>query len=231
MTLRRVLLKISGQALGNRGIEADSLASLVREVKDAAESGAQIGVVLGGGNILRGKDLDVPSIRRPIRDRMGMLATVVNALALVDSLQDAGVPARVLTATPMPGIGEPFRMERARDLLESGHVVAFAGGSGLPYFTTDTAAAMRALEIGAAALLKATKVDGVYSADPVDNPDAERYDSLTFDEVLRQDLKVMDLTAITLCRENRLPVHVFKMDVPGNMRRVIEGESIGTRVG
>jgi uridylate kinase len=228
---RRVLLKISGQALGDSGIDADALESLTREIADAAETGAGIGVVLGAGNLLRARDLDLPRVRRDVQDRMGMLATIVNALALADSLTDAGRPAEVFTANPMPAIAEPFRMERAITLLDRGRVVLLAGGTGHPYFTTDTAAALRALEIGADALLKATKVDGVYSADPEKDPDAVRYDTLTYDEVLRKGLGVMDLTAITLCRENGLPVHVFDMGVPGNMRRVILGEEVGTRVG
>ncbi|MHC4858860.1 MAG: UMP kinase [Planctomycetota bacterium] len=229
--LRRVLLKISGQALGDTGIDGEALETLTREIKDAAATGAGIGVVLGGGNLLRARDLELPRVRRAVRDRMGMLATIANALALADSLSDAGQPAEVFTATPMPAIAEPFRMERARTLLDRGRVILLAGGTGHPYFTTDTAAALRALEIGAEALLKATKVDGVYSADPHEDPDAVRYDKLSYDQVLKMELGVMDLTSITLCRENGLPVHVFDMSVPGNMRRVILGEEVGTRVG
>jgi uridylate kinase len=229
--LRRVLLKISGEALGSPGIDAGDLSNLVREIDAAAETGAQIGIVLGGGNILRARDLSVPSIRRPVKDRMGMLATVVNGLALADALLSAGRPARVLTATHLSGVAERFRMERAVELLEAGEVVVFAGGTGLPFFTTDTAAAMRALEIGASALLKATKVDGVYSADPVDNPDAVRYDEISYSRFLELGLKVMDLTAVTLCRENGLPVVVFDMGVEGNMRRVVQGERVGSRIG
>ncbi len=228
--LRRVLLKISGQALGDRGLEAESIGSLVRQLTDAVATGAEVGVVLGGGNLLRARDLDLPTVRRPVKDRMGMLATVVNALAAADALLSAGQPAVVMTATPMLGVAEHFRMEAAREHLAEGRVVFLAGGTGHPYFTTDTAAALRALEIDADALLKATKVDGVYSADPVDNPDAVRYDELSYDDVLRQKLKVMDLTAITLCRENHLPVHVFDMGVPGNLGRVIRGEPVGTRI-
>lgn len=229
--LRRVLVKVSGEALGPRGLVAESLSALAGEIRAAAEAGTEIGVVLGGGNLLRARDLDLPSVRRPVLDRMGMLATVVNALALADTLIDQGRAAVVLTATPMPAIAEPFRMERARELLASGAVVLLAGGTGHPWFTTDTAAALRALEIGADALLKATKVDGVYSADPVANPDAVRYDSLDYDDVLRMRLGVMDLTAITLCRENRLPIRVFDMGVPGNLLRVVRGETVGTLVG
>ena len=229
--LRRVLLKVSGEARGPKGLVADSVCRLTEEITAAAAEGAQIGVVLGGGNLLRGRDLDLPFVRRPVKDRMGMLATIVNALALAEAIRDAGRAAEVFTATHMPGIAEPFRMERVREALEAGAVALLSGGTGHPYFTTDTAAALRALEIGADALLKATKVDGVYSADPVDNPDAVRYDSISYDRVLAERLGVMDLTAITLCRENRLPVHVFDMSVPGNLRRVVLGESVGTRVG
>jgi uridylate kinase len=228
--LQRVLVKISGEALGARGLNAESISLLVSQITEAVATGAEIGIVLGGGNILRGRDLDLPDVRRPVKDRMGMLATVVNALAAADSLIAAGQPAVVLTATPMPGVAEHFRMETAREHLAAGKVVFLAGGTGHPYFTTDTAAALRALEIGADALLKATKVDGVYSADPVDNPDAVRYDALSYDQVLEQKLGVMDLTAITLCRENHLPIHVFDMRVPGNLARLISGEAVGTRV-
>jgi uridylate kinase len=229
--LRRVLVKISGEALGPRGLVAGSVSALAGEIRAAAEAGTEIGVVLGGGNLLRARDLDLPSVRRPVLDRMGMLATVVNALALSETLASQGRAAVVLTATPMPAIAEPFRMERARELLDAGTVVLLAGGTGHPWFTTDTAAALRALEIGADALLKATKVDGVYSADPVGNPGAVRYDSLDYDDVLRMRLAVMDLTAITLCRENRLPIRVFDMGVPGNLLRVVRGEPVGTLVG
>lgn len=229
--LRRVLVKVSGEALGPRGLVAESISTLAGEICAAADAGSEIGVVLGGGNLLRARDLDLPSVRRPVLDRMGMLATVVNALALAETLQSQGRAAVVLTATSMPGVAEPFRMERARELLSAGSVVLLAGGTGHPFFTTDTAAALRALEIGADALLKATKVDGVYSADPVANPDAVRYDSLGYDDVLRMRLSVMDLTAITLCRENRLPIRVFDMGVPGNLRRVVRGEAVGTLVG
>lgn len=228
--LRRVLVKISGEALGARGIDGDALTTLTGELLSAVRTGAQMAVVLGGGNILRARDLKTPLIRRPVKDRMGMLATVINALAAADALIDAGCKAAVLTATPMAGVAEPFRMERACALLDEGAVVFLAGGTGHPYFTTDTAAALRALEVGSEALLKATKVDGVYSADPVDNPEAVRYDVLTYDQVLEQSLGVMDLTAITLCRENDLPVHVFDVKVPGNLARVVAGEPVGTRI-
>jgi uridylate kinase len=226
----RVLLKISGEALGPRGLTDSAITSLVSEVRDAASTGAGLGIVLGGGNLLRARDLDLPFVRRPVKDRMGMLATVVNALALGDALESAGQRASVFTATHMPGIAEPFRMEAVRERIGDGHVVLLAGGTGHPYFTTDTAAALRALEIGADALLKATKVDGVYSDDPVENPDAVRYDTLTYDRVVELDLKVMDLTAVLLLRDHGVPIQVFDMGVPGNMRRVISGEPIGTRV-
>ncbi len=229
--LRRVLVKVSGEALGPRGLVAEAVDRLALEVHAAAATGAQIGIVLGGGNILRARDLDLPSVRRPVQDRMGMLATIVNALALREALVHRGCPAEVLTATPMPGVSEHFRLERADEWLSGGRVVLFAGGTGHPYFTTDTAAALRALEIGADALLKATKVDGVYSADPIDNPGAVRYDSLSYDEVLRLGLQVMDLTAVTLCREGRLPIRVFDMGAAGNLRRVVAGEPVGTLVG
>lgn len=228
--LGRVLVKISGEALGSPGLDAGMLSNVTREIMDAAATGVGIGIVLGGGNLLRARDLDLPQVRRPVKDRMGMLATVVNALALAESLTYAGGKATVLTASPMPAVAESFRMERARQLLDRGHVVLLAGGTGHPFFTTDTAAALRALEIGAEALLKATKVDGVYSADPVDNPDAVRYDNLDYDRVLAMGLGVMDLTAITLCRENRLPVIVFDAGVAGNFAAVIRGEPIGTRI-
>jgi uridylate kinase len=229
--LRRVLLKISGEALGKKGLEEGAVRRLAEEIGRAVKAGSSVAVVLGGGNLLRGRDLDLPFVRRPVKDRMGMLATVVNALAMAEALREAGRKAEVFTATPMPGIAEPFRMERVREALDSGVVAILAGGTGHPYFTTDTAAALRALEIGADALLKATKVDGVYSADPVDDPRAVRYDSLDYDEFLESRLSVMDLTAITLCRENGLPVYVFDMGVAGNLGRVVGGEKVGTRIG
>lgn len=226
----RVLLKASGEALGARGLQSESILALATEIALAADD-ASIGVVLGGGNLLRGRDLDLPFARRPVVDRMGMLATVVNALALAEALRHLGRPAEVHSALPMPGVAEPFRMERVRTALDEGVVVLLAGGTGHPYFTTDTAAALRALEIGADALLKATKVDGVYSADPAVDPTATRFSELSYDQVLEMRLAVMDLTAITLCRENRLPIHVFDMEAPGALRRVIRGEPVGTRVG
>jgi len=229
--LRRVLLKVSGEALGPRGLHSGAVGALTREIVAAAETGCGIGIVLGGGNLLRARDLDLPTVRRPVKDRMGMLATVVNALALGESFRAAGRPAEVYTATPMPGVAEPFRMERVREALDGGTIALLAGGTGHPFFTTDTAAALRAREVGADALLKATKVDGVYSADPVDNPDAVRYDGLSYARVLDLELGVMDLSAVLLCRDGGIPIHVFDMGVPGNMRRVIEGEAVGTRVG
>ncbi|PIE23761.1 MAG: UMP kinase [Planctomycetota bacterium] len=231
MRLNRVLLKISGEALGrSEGVSLDpSMArSLAEQVKEVQELGVEIGIVVGGGNILRGALFSEAGTKRPTADQMGMLATVINALALSDALERMGVDTRVCSAVDVNPVAEPFIRRRAIRHMEKGRVVLLAGGTGNPYFTTDTAAALRAMEIGADALLKATKVDGIYDKDPMRHDDAERFDALTFEEALGRGLKVMDATAMTLCRENKLPIVVFDLFQPGNMARVVRGEKLGT---
>jgi uridylate kinase len=232
---RRVLLKLSGEALeGSRGagIEARTLGLVAGELAEVARLGAEVAVVIGGGNFFRGlSGLAEIGIERSTGDTIGMLATVMNCLAMGDALEQRGQRACVLTAVGMGPVAERFSRRRAVAALEAGQVVLLAGGTGNPYFTTDTAAALRALEIGAEVLLKATKVDGIYDKDPVKHPDASRFAHLGYQEVLDRRLQVTDLTAITLCRENRLPLVVFDLAGEGNIRRVVEGDpSVGSWV-
>jgi uridylate kinase len=213
------------------GIDLDVLASLADQVKSVHESGVQIALVIGGGNIYRGATATVDTgIQRATADQMGMLGTVINALAMQDALERRGVPTRAMTALPMASIAEPYIRRRAIRHLEKGRVIIPAAGTGHPYFTTDTAAALRALEIGADVILKGTKVDGVYSADPEVDASARRFDSLTIDDAVKQGLKIMDAAALSLCMDNRLPVIVFNLLDTGNLLRVVRGESIGTTV-
>ncbi len=230
---RRVLLKLSGEALmggTGYGIDPAILDSLATQLKPIAASGAQIAIVVGGGNIFRGLAAASSGMDRAQADYMGMLATVMNALALQDSLERHGVFTRVMSAIEMQAVAEPYIRRRAIRHMEKGRVVIFAAGTGNPYFTTDTTAALRALEIGADCLMKATKVDGVYDADPITNPSATKFDELTYLEVLNRGLKVMDNTAISLCMDNALPIIVFNMDTEGNIARALEGERVGTIV-
>jgi uridylate kinase len=227
----RVLLKISGEALlGDRpyGVDPEFCSFIARELKSTYEIGAEIAVVVGGGNIFRGLAAAANGMDRATGDYIGMLATVMNALALQDALEKAEVPTRVMTAIAMNEVAEPYIRRRAERHLEKGRVIILAAGSGNPYFTTDTAAALRALEIGAEVILKATKVDGVYDSDPLTNPRARRYDHLTYAEVLADRLQVLDSTAVSLCMENDLPIVVFELNRPGNIRRVVQGEKVGT---
>lgn len=212
------------------GIEPAVLEQIALEVRDVHELGVQIGIVIGGGNIFRGVKGSTQGMDRAGADYMGMLATVINALALQDALEHAGVFTRVQTAIEMKEIGEPYIRRRAIRHLEKGRVVILAGGTGNPYFTTDTAAALRAMELHAEVILKATKVDGVYDSDPMTNPDAKMFDSLTYLDVLKRDLKVMDSTAISLCKDNDLPIVVFNLRTPGNVKRVVCEEGVGTLV-
>jgi uridylate kinase len=231
---KRVLLKVSGEAFSGasgRTIDPEAVAALAREIADAHALGAEVAVVNGGGNILRGQEASVEGIGRATADYMGMLATMINALALQDVLEARGVATRVLSALEIRTVAEPYIRRRCMRHLEKGRVVILAGGSGHPYFTTDTTAALRGTEIGAEVLLKGTKVDGIYDRDPVEHRDARRFGRLTFEEVYRRKLKVMDLTAITMCEENHLPIVVFDMGVPGNLVRVLAGEEVGTTVG
>ncbi|MEB3204182.1 MAG: UMP kinase [Candidatus Sericytochromatia bacterium] len=230
---RRILLKLSGEALmGGQGYGIDPavIGQLAREVAELRADGVEVALVVGGGNIFRGLAASANGMDRSTADYMGMLATVMNCLALQDGLEKVGVRTRVQSAIAMHEVAEPFIRRRAVRHLEKGRVVIFAAGTGNPYFTTDTAAALRAAEIGAEVLLKATKVDGIYDADPRKNPDAVRYDHVSFREVLSRDLKVMDATAFSLCRDTGMPIVVFDMSVDGNIARVVRGEPIGTMV-
>jgi uridylate kinase len=231
--VQRILLKLSGEALmGSRGygVDASAVGTVAREIQDVLRPGLQAALVVGGGNIFRGIQADGQGIDRVAGDHMGMLATVINGLALQDALEKRGVPTRLMTAIPMPSVAEPFIRRRAVRHLEKGRVVIFAAGTGNPYFTTDSAAALRAIEIQAGCLFKATKVDGVYSADPKRDPSAVRFPRISYREILDRGLKVMDATAISLCMENGIPIRVFDLFVPGNIRRIVEGEDIGTLV-
>jgi len=230
---RRVLLKVSGEGFcrsGGSGIDPEALRTLAEQCRDVNRLGVELAVVVGGGNFIRGQDVARQGINRATADYMGMLATVINALALMDALEAMDVVTRVQTAITMADVAEPYIRRRAIRHLEKGRVVILAAGTGNPYFSTDTTAALRATELGADVLLKATKVDGVYSDDPLVNPNAQRYEALSYSDILSKNLRVMDATAITLCRENALPVIVFDLMVPGNVQRVVRGEPIGTLV-
>lgn len=230
---KRILLKLSGEALmGKQGLGIDPLVveEIALELKEVKELGLEIGIVIGGGNIFRGLSASARGMDRVTADYMGMLATVINALALQDYLERYEVHTRVLTAIKMEQLAEPFIRRRAIRHLEKGRITIFAGGTGNPYFTTDTAAALRAIEIEADAIIKGTKVDGVYDDDPKTNKSAKKFDQLTYLDVLKERLKVMDSTAVTLCMDNDLPIVVFNLTVKGNLKRLVLGESIGTKV-
>ncbi len=230
---RRVLLKLSGEALapeGGYGIDPAILAVLTDEIRQVHELGCELAVVIGGGNIFRGVAGSARGMERAHADYMGMLATVINALALQDSLERAGVMTRVMSAITMQQIAEPYIRRRARRHLEKRRVVLFAAGTGNPFFTTDTAASLRAVETGAEVLLKATNVDGIYTDDPRTNPEAQRFEELSYIEFLNRHLRVMDSTAISLCMDNKLPIIVFSVGTRGNIERAVRGETIGTVV-
>jgi uridylate kinase len=230
----RVLLKLSGEAFADPalgfGIDAATVSSLAAQLADVQSLGVQVAAVVGGGNIFRGAQASAMGMERARADYMGMLATVINSLALQDALGQVGAECRVQSAIWMQEVAEPFIRGRAIRHLEKGRIVIFAGGTGNPYFSTDTAASVRALEIGAEAILKGTRVDGVYDADPLTVPGATRFDDLDYIEVLNKGLKVMDSTAISLCMDNSLPIIVFNLTTPGNIRRVVIGERVGTLV-
>lgn len=230
--IRRILLKISGESLGEDGVGVSPavVAQVAGQIARVQGLGVEVAVVVGGGNLLRGAEFAKQGTNRATADQMGMLGTAINALALQDGLERAGVPTRAACAVEMKTLMEPYIRRRAMTHLERGRVVILAGGTGNPYFTTDTAAALRATELGVDAIFKATKVDGVYTADPHKDPTATKFASLTFQEALDRDLKVMDRTAFTLCMENRMPIMVFDMFVAGNMERAVRGEPIGTWV-
>ncbi len=233
MKYKRVLLKLSGEALmGERqyGIDPKRLAEYAHEIKQITDKGVQVAVVIGGGNIFRGVAGASKGMDRVQADHMGMLATVINGLALQSALEDAEIPTRLQSAVKINEVAEPFIRRRALRHLEKGRVVIFGGGTGNPYFTTDSAAVLRAIEINADVILKGTRVDGIYTSDPEKNADATKFDFISFDDVLRKGLKVMDTTAFTLSQENELPIIVFDMNKAGNLLKVISGESIGTQV-
>uniref|UniRef100_B8HL78 Uridylate kinase n=1 Tax=Cyanothece sp. (strain PCC 7425 / ATCC 29141) TaxID=395961 RepID=B8HL78_CYAP4 len=233
-TYRRVLLKLSGEALmGNLpyGIDPSIVQGIAEEIADVAKEQIQIAIVVGGGNIFRGVKGAAAGMDRATADYIGMIATVMNAMTLQDALEQMGVPTRVQTAIAMQELAEPYIRRRAIRHLEKGRVVIFGAGSGNPFFTTDTTAALRAAEIDAEVIFKATKVDGIYDSDPRLNPQAKRFESLTYSYVLSHDLKVMDSTAFTMCKENGIPIIVFDLTAPGNIRRALLGEQIGTIVG
>ena len=233
MNYKRILLKLSGESLmGSKqyGIDENRLAEYATQIKEIAEMGVQIGIVIGGGNIFRGLSGASKGFDRVKGDQMGMLATVINSLALSSALVAQGVKARVLTAIRMEPIGEFYNKWRAIELLEQGNVVIMSGGTGNPFFTTDTGSSLRGIEIEADVMLKGTRVDGIYTADPEKDPTATKFSEITYDEIYNRGLKVMDLTATTMCKENNLPIIVFDMDTVGNLKKVMSGETIGTLV-
>lgn len=233
MKYKRILLKLSGEALMGKkqfGIDNDRLKQYAEEIKDISGEGIEVAIVIGGGNIFRGVQAEAGGMERTQGDYMGMLATMINGMALQSALEDAGVYTRLMSAIKMEEIAEPFIKRRAVRHLEKGRVVIFGAGTGNPYFTTDTAASLRAIEVGADVILKGTRVDGIYSDDPEKVSDAIKFDRITFDDVIKKGLKVMDMTAFTLCAENDLPIVVFDMNKPGNLKKVIVGDPIGTLV-
>lgn len=230
---KRILLKLSGESLmGTQeyGIDQQRLKEYAEQIKEIADMGVQIGIVIGGGNIFRGLSGAANGFDRVKGDQMGMLATVINSLALNSALTSIGVKSRVLTAIRMEPIGEFYSKDKAVETLEKGEVAIFSAGTGNPYFTTDTGSSLRGIEIQADAMLKGTRVDGIYTADPEKDPKAVKFDRISFDEIYQKGLKIMDLTATTMCKENNLPIVVFNMDIKGNLKKVISGENIGTFV-
>ena len=233
MNYKRILLKLSGESLmGNKqfGIDNDRLAQYSKQIKEVIEQGVEVAIVIGGGNIFRGVQAEQGGMDRTHGDYMGMLATMINSMALQASLEAVGVKTRLMSAIEMREIAEPFVRRRAVRHLEKGRVVIFGAGTGNPFFTTDSAASLRAIEINADVILKGTRVDGIYTADPEKDKSATKFDFISFDDVYNKDLKVMDMTAFTLCKENNLPIIVFDMDTPGNLKRLITGEQVGTIV-
>ena len=233
MKYKRILLKLSGESLqgsSSHGLSTDVLQSYARQIGEMARGGVQIGIVIGGGNIFRGLSGVGRGFDRVKGDQMGMLATIINSLALQSALESEGVPAKVLTSIRMEPIGEYYSKAKALEYLAAGYVVIIGGGTSNPYFSTDTASALRGIEIEAEVMFKGTRVDGIYTADPEKEPTATKFDTITFDEVYSRGLKIMDLTAFTLCKENKLPLVVFDMDTEGNLAKVLNGEPIGTLV-
>jgi uridylate kinase len=227
---QRILLKLSGEALGPQGISAETVQRIASEVKRVHDLGVEVAMVIGGGNMWRGADAAATGIDRATADYVGMLATVMNSLVMQDAMEKIGMTTRVQTAIEMPPIAEPFIRRRAVRHLEKGRVVILAAGSGNPFFTTDTAAALRAVELNAQVLLKATKVDGIYDDDPVRNPNAKRFETLSYMQALNMGLKVMDSTALSLCKDNAMPIIVFSLHQPGALETIMRGEKCGTLV-
>ncbi len=233
MKFKRILLKLSGESLMGSlgyGIDKERLNSYASQIKEAVDSGVEVGIVIGGGNIFRGLSGASKGFDRVKGDQMGMLATVINSLALSSALEAIGQPATVLTAIGMFPIGEPYSKWKAIEAMKKGKVAIISGGTGNPYFTTDTGSALRAIETESEVMLKGTRVDGIYTADPEKDPSATKFDIITYDEVIERGLKVMDLTATALCKENSMPIYVFNMDVEGNLMKMLNGENIGTYV-
>ena len=233
MKYKRILLKLSGESLMGEqryGIDVKRVESYARQIKAVADQGVQIGIVIGGGNIFRGMSGSKKGFDRIKGDNMGMLATVINSLALSCALENEQCKNKVLTAIRMEPIGEFYSKAKAVEYLENGYVTIFSAGTGNPYFTTDTGSSLRAIEIEADAMLKGTRVDGIYTADPEKDPNATKFDKITYDEIYNKGLKVMDLTATTMCKENNLPIEVFNMDIEGNLEKLMNGEQIGTLV-
>ena len=233
MVYKRILLKLSGESLmgqQNYGIDQQRLSEYATQIAEIAHLGVQVAIVIGGGNIFRGLSGATKGFDRVLGDQMGMLATVINSLALNSALSAAGVPVRVLTAIRMEPIGEFYSKQKAIASLEAGEVVILSAGTGNPFFTTDTGSSLRAIEVEADVMLKGTRVDGIYTADPEKDPSAVKFEEITYDEIYHRNLKVMDLTATTMCRENNMPIYVFDMDTPGNLIKVMQGEKIGTLV-
>ncbi len=233
MKFKRILLKLSGESLMGRqgyGIDPERLGQYAGQIKEICAMGVQVGIVIGGGNIFRGLSGAAKGFDRYKGDQMGMLATVINSMALSSALESVGVRSRVLTAIRMEPVGEFYSKPRAIEAMERGEVVIMSGGTGNPYFTTDTGASLRGIEIEADVMLKGTRVDGIYTADPEKDPTAVRFDEITYDEIYNRGLKVMDLTATTMCKECNLPIVVFDMDTPGNLLKVVSGDRIGTLV-
>lgn len=233
MKFNRILLKLSGESLMGAqgyGIDSTRLSAYARQIKEAVESGVQVAIVIGGGNIFRGLSGASQGFDRVKGDQMGMLATVINSLALSSALEAIGQPAVVLTAIGMYPIGEPYSKWKAIEALKSGKVAIISGGTGNPYFTTDTGSALRAIETESDVMLKGTRVDGIYTADPEKDPSAEKFDTISYDEILSRNLKVMDMTATALCKENGMPIYVFDMDTEGNLMKMLSGDNIGTYV-
>ncbi len=228
-----ILLKLSGEALLGEnlvGIDPNKLARISDEVASVVKLGVQVALVIGAGNLVRGIEFSSSGFDRVTADQMGMMATIINGLALRDAIENKSIPVKIMSALPVPGIADSFNRNKAKKALQKGNVVIFVGGTGNPLVTTDSAAALRGVEIGADIVFKATKVDGVFAADPIKNPKAKKYDTLTYDEVLEQRLGVMDMTAILLCRDNRLPLRVFNMNQQGALQQIVLGETVGTLV-